>query len=218
VTWRRGGLLALIVLFSVSPAGAQGRITAGNAATYLGDGRWDWTVYIQASADTIRSIRCVEYTLHPTFPNPVRQVCNPGSGPGFFPLRSEGWGTFQIPIKIQFANGRTQTLTHQLHFAPPKAAQTSTALAVDNVARQDGPRQWSWTIFLKGPEQALSQVRCVQYTLHPTFPKPVQEVCERGNGPQAFALSGTGWGTFEVKVRVLTRSGQVQELRHQLRF
>lgn len=200
-----------------APVAAQQRITTANSSRYIGDGRWAWTVYIQAPAATIASIRCVEYTLHPTFPNPVRSVCKAGSGPEFFPLPTDGWGTFQIPIKIQFRDGHTQALTHQLHFDAPRAQQRLD-ITVDNVARQVGPRQWNWTVFLKGSDQALGQIRCVQYTLHPTFPKPVQEVCSRGRGTQAFALSASGWGTFEIGVRVSLNNGQVQQLTHQLHF
>ncbi len=199
-------------------ASAQQRVTAANTSRYTGDGRWAWTVYIQATPQTIASIRCVEYTLHPTFPNPVRPICAAGNGPEFFPLSTDGWGTFPIPIKIQFKDGRTQSLTYQLHFDAPKAEQGPSDISVDNVARKVAPQQWTWTVFLRGSDQALSQVRCVEYTLHPTFPKPVQEVCERGRGPQAFALSASGWGTFEIGVRVLLKNGQVQQLTHQLRF
>lgn len=86
------------------------------------------------------------------------------------------------------------------------------------MARQEAPGRWNWTVFLRGPDSALSQVKCVEYTLHPTFPNPVREVCARGTGPQAFALAATGWGTFEIGVRVFLKNGQVQQLKHQLRF
>ncbi len=213
-------LAVVSCLWMTQASPAQEGIAAGNRSAYLGGGRWAWTVYVQAPAGTIRSIRCVEYTLHPTIPNPVRQVCDPGPGPGYFPVSAEGWGTFPIPIQVQFRNGKTQTLTYQLRFERQAAqpAQAPAGLGVDNVARQASRTTWNWTVFLKGPEEALNQVRCVQYTLHPTFPDPVREVCSRGSGPQAFPLSATGWGTFEIGVRILLKDGKVQQLKHQLRF
>jgi transcription initiation factor IIF auxiliary subunit len=105
-----------------------------------------------------------------------------------------------------------------LRFDPPKAEQSLQGVSVDNVARQEGPGRWSWTVFLRGPDQTLRQVKCVEYTLHPTFPNPVREVCNRGTGPQAFPLSASGWGTFEIGVRVFLTNGQVHQLKHQLRF
>jgi transcription initiation factor IIF auxiliary subunit len=135
-------LVALSYLWLIPGAVAQDKIIAANSAAYIGSGRWDWTVYIRAPADTIRSIRCVEYTLHPTFPNPVRQVCNSGEGPEYFPLRTNGWGTFQIPIKIQFRNGKTQTLNYQLHFDLAKSQQALT-VSVDNVARRETQTTWN---------------------------------------------------------------------------
>jgi transcription initiation factor IIF auxiliary subunit len=211
-------LIAFICLWLIPAAVAQDKITAANSAAYIGGGRWTWTVYIQAPADRIPSIRCVEYTLHPTFPNPVRKVCEPGKGPEFFPLSTEGWGTFQIPIKVEFRDGKTQSLTYQLHFDQPKLEQPVSGVSVDNVARRETPTTWTWTVFLKGSDQALSQIRCVEYTLHPTFPDPVREVCNRGKGPKAFALSATGWGAFEIGVRLFLKNGQVQQLKHRLRF
>ncbi len=73
-------------------------------------------------------------------------------------------------------------------------------------------------MYVQGPPEALRQVRCVEYTLHPTFPNPVQEVCDPGRGSQAFPLSATGWGTFRIGVRVLLANGRVQQLYHDLRF
>jgi transcription initiation factor IIF auxiliary subunit len=210
--------IALSYLWLLPAAIGQDKITEANSSVYIGGGRWAWTVGIQAPAGTVRSIRCVEYTLHPSFPNPVRQVCEPGNGPQFFPLSSEGWGTFQVPIKVQFREGQTQTLNYRLRFDPPQVQQAATGVSVDNVARRETQTTWNWTVFLKGSEEALSQVRCVEYTLHPTFPDPVREVCNRGKGPQAFALSATGWGSFTIGVRVFLKNGQLQQFTHQLRF
>jgi transcription initiation factor IIF auxiliary subunit len=89
-----------------------------------------------------------------------------------------------------------------------------------NTAREEPgrPGWWLWTVFIEGPEEALRRIRCVEYTLHETFPDRVRTVCERGRGREAFALSSSGWGTFTVRIRAILDSGRVQELTHPLRF
>lgn len=95
------------------PAPSKGEITTRNTAKYVGDKRWDWTVYIDTDQKTLSSIDHVQYTLHPTFPNPVREVYDPRNG---FALSSNGWGTFVIEIKVFFKDGSTKDLRHKLRF------------------------------------------------------------------------------------------------------
>jgi prokaryotic YEATS domain/Caspase domain len=92
-------------------------IKANNTSRYAGqvDGqnRWDWTIFIDADQDTLSQIRCVEYTLHESFPDPVRTVCTSGTK---FALSSNGWGTFTIKIKVILKDGSQRTLSHDLQF------------------------------------------------------------------------------------------------------
>jgi len=82
----------------------------------MGGGRWDWTVFIDPRSGDLNKIKCVEYTLHPTFPNPVRIICDMGRIDAPFALRSNGWGTFQIGIRVLMRDGSTRVLSHQLRF------------------------------------------------------------------------------------------------------
>jgi len=192
-------------------------ISTSNTSRYVGNGRWDWTVYIRAVPQVLNKIRCVEYKLHPTFPNPVRNVCALEDPHYPFGLKSNGWGVFEISIKVIFRNGTVRHLRHMLKFeAPP--VKDSLPITPDNVANEVRAGLWRWTVFLRGPDEVLEQIQCVEYTLHPTFPDPVQEVCDRGEGPHAFVLTATGWGTFQIKIRVFVKDGHVQELTHQLEF
>ena len=78
---------------------------------------------------------------------------------------------------------------------------------------------WRWTVFLSSDNrQLLGEIECVQYTLHPTFPNPVQRICSRGAGTQAFRLSGQGWGTFAIDIRVFFKDGTTTDLEHRLVF
>src|SRR6516165_7227020 len=66
--------LAVALVVAVVPCIAVPKIS--NTSTYAGAGRWDWTIFVDADPNTLEQIDCVEYTLHPTFPNPVRKVCS----------------------------------------------------------------------------------------------------------------------------------------------
>ncbi len=110
----RVGINILLLLAAVSTPARAAAIYTGNIATNLGNGQWDWTVFITADKTTLNSVRCVEYTLHPTFPSPIRVVCEKGSDARAFALRARGWGEFDIKIKITLQDGTTQFARHHL--------------------------------------------------------------------------------------------------------
>jgi transcription initiation factor IIF auxiliary subunit len=209
------GVLVL-VWAHVATAQKQESIVPANTSRHLSNDRWAWTIFLKASSDILSTIRCVRYTLHETFPKPVNDVCTMGRADQAFSLSGEGWGVFEVRIQITFNDGRTRGLRHMLQFALPQPPTES--LSVDNVSRQVKSGWWEWEVFVKGPESLLSQIKCVEYTLHPTFPNPVQRVCTRGTGPRAFALKSSGWGTFQIRVKVLMKNGNTVDLKHDLSF
>ena len=110
-------VFVLLVLSLLALSFAQSTLTADNVARSLGDNRWEWTVFIQGDPKMLSEISCVQYELHPSFPNRIRQVCDRGPDPNHpFPLTANGWGVFQIPVTITFKDGHVEKLTHYLHF------------------------------------------------------------------------------------------------------
>ena len=101
--------------------------------------------------------------------------------------------------------------------AVPQPAPQTYRLTADNTSRFLGQGWWDWTVYVNAPEEVLSHVSCVEYTLHPTFSPSVIRVCERGTGP-AFGLRRKGWGTFGLGVRVFTRDGREYRLSHDLKL
>jgi hypothetical protein len=87
-----------------------------NMARQLREGWYEWTVYIDGPADSLERIACVQYSLHPSFPDPHHLVCEPGEGPRRFALKREGWGTFSVGIRIFLKSGPVQEMSHQLRF------------------------------------------------------------------------------------------------------
>lgn len=213
-------MIGLVVVwnlaFMISSSPAQ-ELSSSNISRYLCNGRWEWTVFIQAAPEVLRDIKHVEYKLHPTFPNPIQKVDSFGDRRHPFGLTRIGWGVFEISITVLFKNGRTQPLKHMLTF-DAQPVEDSLPIRAGNVASATGKGLWNWTVFIQGSDEVLDRIQCVEYTLHRTFFDPVREVSDRGTGPYAFALSATGWGTFQIRIRVFLKDGRVQGLVHNLRF
>ena len=68
---------------------------------------------------------------------------------------------------------------------------------------------YQWKIFVDEPRSVLDQIKEVTYTLHQTFPKPLQV---RDNPDDAFALETSGWGEFTILVDVKYRDGKLEEM------
>ncbi len=94
-------------------------------SSYVGDRRWDWSVWLVGSATELDQIDCVTYTLHPTFPNPVQEINTREDG---FRLESGGWGEFTIYIDIARKSGKHTQLSHDLKLTsePTKQAASDT--------------------------------------------------------------------------------------------
>jgi len=72
------------------------------------------TVFVKAERPVLDRIQCVEYTLHPTFPNPIRRVCTPGNPSQAFALSANGWGTFTMKVRVFFRDKSVQQLQYNL--------------------------------------------------------------------------------------------------------
>ncbi len=86
--------------------------------------RVDWGIWIDEKEDVLREIDHVEYTLHPTFRNPIREESNPDTQ---FEHKTNGWGTFQISIIVFFKDGTTHKTKHMLRFQGVPTSRTLTS-------------------------------------------------------------------------------------------
>ena len=70
-------IIGIISIIAIFPSFCMGQdVQLANNATYLGDGRYEWTVFVVAEKAALDNIKYVEYTLHPTFPEPKRVATN----------------------------------------------------------------------------------------------------------------------------------------------
>jgi transcription initiation factor IIF auxiliary subunit len=88
---------------------------------YVDDDYWEWSVWLDGPDRELDKVESVTYTLHPTFPNPVREV---HSRSDKFRLEAAGWGAFTIYAKISRKDGSTQRLQHALVLLYPDGTPT----------------------------------------------------------------------------------------------
>lgn len=91
------------------------QIRANNTSAQLSQDRWAWTVFIDAPQNVLDQVNCVVYQLHPTFRPSVVQVCERGAGQAFA-FRGQGWGSFNIQIRVLMKDRRQYDLSHALRF------------------------------------------------------------------------------------------------------
>ena len=75
---------------------------------------YKWTVFVDEPDSILEQIAEVEYTLHPTFPEP-KQIRKDKQDK--FALSTSGWGEFTILIDVRFRDGDVETVPYWLDFS-----------------------------------------------------------------------------------------------------
>lgn len=91
------------------------------SAKYSGQDWWKWSVWLDGPDTDLKKIEEVIYTLHPTFPDPVRHVRDYKTK---FRLDSAGWGGFEIDLEIREKGGRQRRRKHWLTLEHPSEPAT----------------------------------------------------------------------------------------------
>ena len=89
---------------------------------YEGDDWWKWAVWVEGSDEALDQIDYVEWTLHPTFPNPIRKTHNRSEK---FRIETGGWGVFTIGARVQTKDNSSIRLRHELCLHYPDGRETS---------------------------------------------------------------------------------------------
>jgi transcription initiation factor IIF auxiliary subunit len=110
------------------------------------------------------------------------------------------------------------TIVYAMSLMPSVALAQAKSLDIENVAERIADERWQWTAFVSGPSDQIEKIECVQYTLHPTFPDPIKKVCSSTDPRHPFALTATGWGTFNLRARIEFKDGTSREITHYLQF
>ncbi len=72
---------------------------------------YSWKVFVDESDSVLQQIDQVEYTLHPTFPQP-HQIREKKEDK--FALETAGWGEFTMLIDVKFQDGRVEKVPYRL--------------------------------------------------------------------------------------------------------
>lgn len=70
---------------------------------------YDWCVFASGDEAELQHIKSIEYTLHPSFPDPVRTVSDRDHR---FAVMSNGWGSFTMKIRTIFCDGPEEFTSH----------------------------------------------------------------------------------------------------------
>jgi transcription initiation factor IIF auxiliary subunit len=97
--------------------------------------------------------------------------------------------------------------------SPLEGQEKNPELRLDNTAKYLGSGHYEWTVFVVAEDTILNQIDHVVYTLHPSFPNPVQERRDRDNN---FALTAKGWGEFNILAEVVFKDDRRIRLNHWL--
>ena len=75
---------------------------------------WEWCIFVDDTESVIRKIEQVEYTLHRTFPDPIRTITD---NTHRFALYSSGWGQFTANIEVLFKDNSTINQRYFVRFS-----------------------------------------------------------------------------------------------------
>src|ERR1035438_10357055 len=76
---------------------------------------WHWTVFLKGTPDALSHIKCVEYVLGPSFPNPHRTLCARGAEEQPFASSGTTWGQFDLSAVVSFDDREMQKLQYTLN-------------------------------------------------------------------------------------------------------
>src|SRR5881628_3668103 len=89
---------------------------------YKNEDWWEWWIWLEGSDAELASVDKVVYTLHPTFPKPVRTV---DTRKNKFMLKTAGWGTFRVYAQVLKRDGSKLKLQHDLVLEYPDGTPTT---------------------------------------------------------------------------------------------
>jgi transcription initiation factor IIF auxiliary subunit len=168
-----------------------------------------WTIKIDNKNSPDSLIDHVVYNLDGTrYKDPVRTVTEAD-----YQIIIFGASGTDVMAEVFFTDG-----TSEKYFFPLSVNEI-TSFNLENTSQRQDENVWKWQAFITGDEEELNAVSYVEYTLHRSFKNRVVIINERGaDKTKGFELKASGWGTFNLKAKVVTQSGNVTYLEHELSF
>jgi hypothetical protein len=98
---RSAALLFSLVLIGTSAWAGDHNVSIASDAVSSG-GVWQWTIFLSGSSDALTHVKCVQYVLDRSFPDPYRTVCNRGAEDRPFSTSGTTWGPFNLSATVTF--------------------------------------------------------------------------------------------------------------------
>lgn len=99
----------------------------------------------------------------------------------------------------KFIKSEAQDIVQEPHIDPAKITiKNDSTLSKTNYG-------YNWSVYLDADDDVMQQIDYVTYTLHPTFPEPVQTIYDPRNG---FKLEATSRWEFQIKVDIHLKEGE----------
>jgi hypothetical protein len=118
---RSATVLFSLVLIGTSLWAADHDVSIASATVSSG-GVWQWTIFLSGSSDALTHVKCVQYVLDPSFPDPYRTVCNRGAEDRPFLTSGMTWGPFKLSATVTFDDKTVQQLQYTVN--PQATAQS----------------------------------------------------------------------------------------------
>jgi YEATS family len=116
MTSSRASVAFILLLIGTSLWAADRNVSIASVA--VGAGKpWQWTVFIKGTPDVLAHIKCVQYALDSSFPNPSRTICDRGTEERPFSSNGTTWGPFKLSATVTFDDGTVQ----QYQYSFPQA-------------------------------------------------------------------------------------------------
>jgi len=116
-------LIAAVLVAVASTAPASDRqFRLSNVYAPGGDG-FLWTIFVDEPPEVLGRIKCVEYTLYPSYPNPNHQVCTRETQ---FLLTEKAWEEFNVVVRFFLSDGTTTVQSYMLDLHSPSRRGTRT--------------------------------------------------------------------------------------------
>ena len=194
-----------------------------NSANYAGSGKYNWTLFILAPKRQLDKISYVEYTLHPSLPNPIRKAYDPDSN---FSIDGFAYAEFDVYVLVMNKNGEGIYVTHRLTLREKSIEDIKTEYSKAHshqvikfgyeIVPILGSSSYEWTVFVEADEELLNSIKQVNYT-YGLFHDFSKVIYDRGNeSGKGFFFNGETSELVELEISVVFRDGDVQYLNHTL--
>jgi YEATS family len=103
------------------------------ASVVIGTKPWQWTVFLSGTSEALAHVKCVQYKLEPSFPNPSRTVCSRGAEDHPFSSSGTTWGAFNLSALVTFDDRKQQEFAYTMD--PQQEHQKDLRASADTAAR-----------------------------------------------------------------------------------